>query len=312
MQAWFSAPTSPPYGVFFYMANNFQYGGQAVIEGVMMRGPSSRAIAVRLPEGGITVDSKAVGSVTQKFPFLKWPLIRGVVALVESLIIGIEALSFSANQAMGEEEELSKTEIVLTMGLAFALAVFLFVIVPTWAAHLFKNQVHGSFAQNLLEGILRMGVFLLYVVIIGRLQDIKRVFQYHGAEHAVINAYEAGDDLVVEKVRKYSTFHPRCGTSFLLIVLVLSVFLFALLGQQVLWWRITSRVLLLPVLAGISYEALKLSAKYADNALCRLLITPGRWLQGLTTGKPDDSQLEVAISALSAVLKEGEGEVNVR
>ncbi|MHB8918193.1 MAG: DUF1385 domain-containing protein, partial [Desulfocucumaceae bacterium] len=217
------------------MANNFQYGGQAVIEGVMMRGPHSRAVAVRLPEGGIAVDSKTVGSITQRYPFLKWPLIRGVVALVESLVIGIEALSFSANKAMGEEEELSKTEIVLTMGLAFGLAVVLFVIIPTWAAHLLKSQVQGSFAQNLVEGVLRMGVFLLYVIVIGRLQDIKRVFQYHGAEHKVINAFEAGEELVVEKVQKFSTFHPRCGTSFLLIVLVLSIFLFALMGKQVLW-----------------------------------------------------------------------------
>lgn len=294
------------------MAYNFQYGGQAVIEGVMMRGPRSRAIAVRVPEGGITVDSKEVGSITQRYPFLKWPLIRGVVALVESLVIGIEALSFSANQAMGEEEDLSKTEIVLTIGLAFALAVVLFVILPTWGAHLLKGYVQGSFAQNLVEGVFRMGVFLLYVVLIGRMQDIKRVFQYHGAEHKVINAYEAGQELTVEKVQRFSTFHPRCGTSFLLIVLVLSIFLFAMLGQQVLWWRITSRILLLPVLAGVSYEVLKLSAKYAGNALCRLLITPGRWLQGLTTGDPDDSQVEVAISAMGAVLKESEEQANVR
>ena len=288
----------------------FQYGGQAVIEGVMMRGPSSRAVAVRVPEGNITVDKKQVGSITQRYPFLKWPLIRGVVALFESLIMGIEALSYSANQAMGEEEDLSKTEMVLTIGGAFALAVFLFVIVPTWGAHLLKNQVQGSFAQNLVEGFFRLSVFLLYVVVISRFQDIKRVFQYHGAEHKVINAYEAGEELTVEKVQKFSTFHPRCGTSFLLIVLVLSIFLFALLGQQVLWWRITSRILLLPLLAGISYEALKLSAKYANNFLCRILITPGRWLQGLTTGEPEDSQVEVAMEALNAVLEEGEDQVH--
>lgn len=294
------------------MASNFQYGGQAVIEGVMMRGPSSRAVAVRLPEGGIAIDEKQVGSITKKYPFLKWPLLRGVVALVESLLIGIEALNYSASKALGEEEELSKTEIILTIGFALALAVVLFVIVPTGAAHLLKNQFQSSLAQNLVEGVLRLVVFLLYVVLIGRLEDIKRVFQYHGAEHKVINAYEAGHDLTVEKVQRFSTFHPRCGTSFLLIVLVLSIFLFASLGHQVLWWRITSRILLLPVLAGISYEALKLSAKYAENFLCRLLITPGRWLQALTTGEPDDSQVEVALSAFDAVLKESETEVNVR
>ncbi|KJR95969.1 MAG: membrane protein [Peptococcaceae bacterium BRH_c4a] len=291
------------------MAFNFQYGGQAVIEGVMMRGPSGRAVAVRLPGGGIAVDEKQVGSITKRYPFLKWPLLRGVVALLESLLIGIEALNYSASKALGEEEELSKTEIVLTIGFALALAVVLFVIVPTGAAHLLKNLFQSSLAQNLVEGVLRLVVFLLYVVLIGRLEDIKRVFQYHGAEHKVINAYEAGHELTVEKVQRFSTFHPRCGTSFLLIVLVLSIFLFASLGHQVLWWRITSRILLLPVLAGISYEALKLSARYAENFLCRLLITPGRWLQALTTGEPDDSQVEVAISAFDAVLKESETQV---
>ncbi|MHB8155851.1 MAG: DUF1385 domain-containing protein [Desulfocucumaceae bacterium] len=291
---------------------DFQYGGQAVIEGVMMRGPLGRAIAVRLPEGGIAVDEKKIESVTKKYPILKWPLLRGVVALVESLIIGIEALSYSASQALGEEEELSKTEMVLTIGFAFTLAVVLFVILPTGAAHFLKGYVQGSFAQNVVEGIIRLAVFMLYVVLISRLEDIKRVFQYHGAEHKVINAFEAGEELTPESVQKYSTFHPRCGTSFLLIVLVLSIFLFAMLGQQVLWWRILSRVILLPVLAGLSYELLKLSAKYAENILCRILISPGRWLQGLTTGEPDDGQVEVAIAALGAVLKESEDSVNVR
>ncbi|MFZ5596238.1 MAG: DUF1385 domain-containing protein [Bacillota bacterium] len=286
------------------MASDFQYGGQAVIEGVMMRGPEGRAIAVRLPSGDIAVDEKLIDSVLKKYPFLKWPFVRGVVALVESLVIGIEALSYSANQAVGEEEELSKTEIVLTIGFAFLLAAFLFVVLPTGAAHLMNKFVHGSFAQNLVEGFIRLGVFILYIWLIARMQDIKRVFQYHGAEHKVINAYEAGKELTVENVQPFSTFHPRCGTSFLLIVLVLSIFLFALLGEQVLWWRITSRLLLLPVLAGISYEALKLSARYADNFICRLLISPGRWLQALTTGEPDDSQVEVAIAALVGVLKQ--------
>jgi uncharacterized protein YqhQ len=296
----------------FLMLNNFQYGGQAVIEGVMMRGRHSRAIAVRLPEGGIEVDKKQVGSVTKRYPFLKWPMLRGVVALVESLVIGVESLSFSANKAMGEDEELSKTEIILTIGSAFALAIFLFIIVPTWGAHLLKSQVQGNFWQNLVEGFFRMAVFLLYVALIGRLQDIKRVFQYHGAEHKVINAYEAGVDLEVANVQKFSTFHPRCGTSFLLIVLVMSIFLFAMLGHQVLWWRITSRILLMPVLAGISYEVLKFTAKYVDNWLCRVFIRPGKWLQALTTAEPEDSQVEVAIKALKSVLAESEEQVNVR
>lgn len=292
--------------------SNFQYGGQAVIEGVMMRGPSTRAVAVRRPEGDIAVDQKSVGSITQRYPFLKWPLVRGVVALVESLVMGMEALSYSANQAMGEEEELSKTEIALTMLFAFGLAVVLFVVLPTGGAHYLQKYVQGSFAQNLVEGLFRLALFLAYVMAIGRLSDIRRVFQYHGAEHKVINAYEAGEELSVPNVQRYPTFHPRCGTSFLLIVLVMSIFMFSLLGEQVLWWRILSRVLLLPVLAGVSYELLKLSAKYAQSLLCRILITPGRWLQGLTTGEPDDTQVEVAITAFAAVLKESEEECNVR
>ncbi|MBE3587372.1 MAG: DUF1385 domain-containing protein [Thermoanaerobacteraceae bacterium] len=286
--------------------SSFQYGGQAVIEGVMMRGPVSRAVAVRRPDNTIVLDTKPVGSLTGRFPFFKWPLIRGVVVLVESLVMGLEALSFSAGQAVGEEEEIRPGEMALTLVVALALGVFLFIVLPAGLTHFLTGYIKGPLAQNLVEGVIRLGVFLLYVAAIGRLPDIRRVFQYHGAEHKVINAYEAGEELTVANVRPYSTFHPRCGTSFILIVLVVSIFLFSLLGQQVLWWRITSRILLLPVLAGLSYELLKLSARYPRFILCRLFITPGRWLQGLTTGEPDDTQVEVALSALGAVLKEGE------
>jgi uncharacterized protein YqhQ len=287
------------------MGSPFQYGGQAVIEGVMMRGPDSRAVAVRKPDQTIVVDEKRVGSVTKKMPFLKWPLVRGVIVLFESLIMGIEALSFSASQAVDDEEEqLTAKEMIITIVLSLGLAILLFAVLPTAAAHLLIVIAPGSFVQNLLEGFFRIAVFLVYVVAIGRLGDIKRVFQYHGAEHKVINAYEAGDELVVDRVQRYSTLHPRCGTSFLLIVMVISILIFSLLGQQVLWWRILSRVLLLPVVAGISYELVKLSGRYAAAPLCRILIAPGMWLQKLTTNAPDDGQVEVAISAFGAVLKE--------
>ncbi len=288
------------------MGSPFQYGGQAVIEGVMMRGPDSRAVAVRKPDQSIVIDEKKVGSITKKLPFLKWPLVRGVIVLFESLIMGIEALSYSANQAVDEEDEqLTAKEMIITIVLSLGLAILLFAVLPTAAAHLLIIIAPGSFVQNLLEGFFRIAVFLIYVVAIGRLGDIKRVFQYHGAEHKVINAYEAGDELVVDRVQRYSTLHPRCGTSFLLIVMVISILIFSLLGQQVLWWRILSRVLLLPVVAGISYELVKLSGKYAAAPLCRILIAPGMWLQKLTTNPPDDGQVEVAISAFGAVLKEG-------
>ena len=284
---------------------SFQYGGQAVIEGVMMRGPALCSVAVRRPDNTIVLRKNPVGSLTNKYPWLKWPFLRGLVVLIESLIMGIEALTYSASQAMEEEEgEISSFALALTVLVALVLAIFLFIVLPTGLTHYLVNQRWGSLAQNLVEGVIRLVVFLGYVVIISRMPDIKRVFQYHGAEHKVINAFEAGKELVVSNVKPYSTFHPRCGTSFLLIVLVISIFLFSLLGQQVLWWRVVSRVLLLPVLAGISYELLKITAKYPDFFFCRVIMAPGRWLQSLTTNEPDEAQIEVAISALQAVLEE--------
>jgi len=278
-----------------------------------MRGPASRAVAVRRPDSTIVIDEQPVNSITNRFKILKWPFLRGVIILFESLVMGLQALSYSASQAMEEEEEeLTTRDIILTMGVAFALAIFLFVVVPTGTTHYLTRWVPGSLAQNLVEGIIRIGVFLLYVISISFMPDIRRVFQYHGAEHKVINAYEAGEELSVETVQRYPTFHPRCGTSFLLIVMVVSILVFALLGEQVLWWRILSRILLLPVVAGVSYELLKLSARYEGSAVFRAIIAPGKWLQGLTTREPDDSQVEVAISALGAVLQDDRGEVNVR
>jgi uncharacterized protein YqhQ len=295
------------------MRPEYSYGGQAVIEGVMMRGPDSRAVAVRRPDRTIVVDHKPVASITSRFKPLKWPMIRGVVMLFESLVMGLQALSFSAGQALEEEEEeLTTRDIAITMIMAFALAIVLFVVVPTGATHLLTRWVPGSLLQNLVEGIIRIGVFLIYVAAIARMNDIKRVFRYHGAEHKVINAYEAGDELTVERVQSYSTYHPRCGTSFLLIVLVVSILVFASLGEQVLWWRILSRILLLPVVAGVSYELLKASARYEKNPLLCLVAAPGRWVQKLTTAEPDDDMVEVAMTALRAVLKEDRGEVSVR
>lgn len=284
--------------------SSFQYGGQAVIEGVMMRGPDSRAVAVRKPDQTIVVDEKNIGSISRRVRFLKWPVIRGVVMLIESLVMGIEALTYSAGQATGEEEELTPGQIFITIAVALGLAVLLFAVLPTALAHMLNKIAPGSLVQNLIEGFFRIAIFLAYVVAISRMPDIQRVFQYHGAEHKVINAYEAGDLLQPDRVQRYSTLHPRCGTSFLLIVMIISILIFSMLGEQVLWWRILSRILLLPVVAGISYEALKLSGKYAAMPLCRFLIAPGLWLQKLTTSQPDDGQVEVAIAAFGAVRRE--------
>lgn len=293
------------------MVSEVSYGGQAVIEGVMMRGPASWAVAVRRPDQTIALELNPVEPLTGRYPFFKWPFLRGVAVLGESLVIGLRALSYSAGQAAGEEEEISGWAMGLTLAAALALAVFLFVVLPAGVTHYAASAVKGNLAQNVIEGALRLAVFLAYLFAIGLLPDIKRVFAYHGAEHKVINAFEAKEELTVAAARKYSTFHPRCGTSFLLIVLVLSIFLFSLLPSGGLFWRLLSRILVLPVLAGVAYELLKFSARYTDFSLGRLIILPGRWLQKLTTKEPDDGQLEVAISALRAVLQK-EGETGVR
>lgn len=290
------------------MLRSFQYGGQAVIEGVMMRGPRDVAVAVRGPAGDIIVDRQEIRPVYDKYPVLKKPVLRGVVALFDSMVLGIKMLTYSANLVMEEEEEeLSFMEILLTISLAVGLAVLLFVVIPTVAAH-FMSGYMGAFGQNLFEGIVRIAVFLAYVVAISMLKDIQRVFQYHGAEHKVIHAYESGADLSeVGNIQGYSTLHPRCGTAFLLIVMVFTVFIFSFLGAPPLFERIMSRVILLPLIAGLSYEFLKFTAKYDNNFFIRWLIAPGLWLQKLTTREPDDSQIEVAAQALKAVLEQEQG-----
>ncbi len=284
------------------MSDKVTYGGQAVIEGVMMRGRHNVAIAVRKPDNDIIVEERPVNSIVKKLPFLKLPFFRGTVMLFESLIIGIQALTFSASQAAeDEEEQLSPWEMTLTVGVAVILGILLFIVTPTSAARLLYS-LESVVLINFLEGLLRIGIFLVYVLAISRMKDIQRVFQYHGAEHKVISTYEANEKLTVENARKYSQLHPRCGTSFLLIVMVIMVFIFSFLGKQDLLMRIVSRILLLPVVAGVSYEVLKLSGKYCNSPLMKIIITPGLWLQKLTTREPDDSQLEVAIASLKSVL----------
>jgi len=290
------------------MGKPVQYGGQAVIEGVMMRGPRESAIAVRLPNGEIEV-SKVLLNTWAKKPIFKLPLIRGFVALVDSLIVGTRALTFSANRSMGEEEdgeELGFWEMALTIGFVFGLGLLLFVGLPTGAAHLLQGKVTGVVWQNLLEWAIRLVVFFLYIVIISRLKDIQRVFQYHGAEHKAIFTYESGKELTVENARLFPRLHPRCGTSFLLIVVVVSIFVFAFVGLHPLWWRLLSRMLLMPFVAGIAYEILKFSSRNLTSPWLRWLIVPGLLLQKLTTREPDDSQIEVALAALKGVLETGQ------
>jgi len=275
-------------------------GGQAVIEGVMMRGPGVIATAVRQPSGEIIIKTEPFVPISNRYPLLKKPMLRGVVALIESLVQGMKSLSFSAQAAGEEGEELSNKEIALTMVFSLGLAILLFVIIPTYAAKYIHSAITDPRLLNLVEGVLRFAIFLLYILAISRMKDIHRVFEYHGAEHKTIHAYEAGVPLDVEHVRGYSTLHPRCGTNFLLIVMIVSIIMFAFLGWPDLWIRIVSRIVLMPVVAGIAYEMIRFAGK-SEAAWVQFAIKPGLLLQKLTTREPSDDQLEVAIKALEAV-----------
>ena len=276
-------------------------GGQAVIEGVMMRGPELTATAVRTPEGKIELSSRPVNSISDRYPILKKPLLRGCVSLIESLVIGIRSLGYSAQMAGEEEEQLSNRELAGTIVFAFVLAAVLFIAIPTGAAKLFHSITEDPVFLNLMEGLLRLFIFIAYIVGISRMKDIQRVFQYHGAEHKTIACFEAGEALTVENAMKHTRFHKRCGTSFLLIVMLVSIFVFAFLGWPSLIERIASRIVLLPVVAGISYEIIRFSAN-SDNCLLGWAVKPGLWLQRLTTREPEPDMLEVAIESAKAVL----------
>ena len=276
-------------------------GGQAVIEGVMMRGPELTATAVRIPEGKIEISSRPVNSISDRYPILKKPLLRGCVSLIESLVIGIRSLGYSAQMAGEEEEQLSDRELAGTIAFAFVLAAVLFIAIPTGAAKLFHSITEDPVFLNLMEGVLRLFIFIAYIVGISRMKDIQRVFQYHGAEHKTIACFEAGEALTVENAMKHTRFHKRCGTSFLLIVMLVSIFVFAFLGWPSLIERIVSRIVLLPVVAGISYEIIRFSAN-SDNCILGWAVKPGLWLQRLTTREPEPDMLEVAIESAKAVL----------
>ena len=280
-------------------------GGQAVIEGVMMRAPGKVATAVREPGGKIAVETKDVNSISDRYPILKKPMLRGTVTLIESLVLGIRSLSYSAKMAGEEDEQLSDKEMAMTIAVAFLLASVLFIAIPTGAAKLFHFITEDPFFLNLMEGFLRLFIFLGYIWGISRMKDIRRVFQYHGAEHKTIFCYEAGLPLTVENVQKFPRLHPRCGTAFLLIVMLVSIFVYAFMGWPELWLRILSRIVLLPVVAGISYEIIRV-AGCSGNPIVHAAILPGLWLQYLTTRPPEDEMVEVAIESLKAALPEEE------
>jgi uncharacterized protein YqhQ len=287
------------------MGKPFNYGGQAVIEGVMMRGSQKMCVAVRAPDDKIVIhceplNPKIYGSFVAKIPF-----VRGLTMLWDTLGLGIRTLMFSADVAMGEEEiEFSGPIAWGTIAFSLAMAVAIFFVGPLLLLGLVDRYIASSFVSNLLEGVIRLGLFLGYVWAIAFIPDIRRVFRYHGAEHKTINTYEAGDELIVESVERHTVVHPRCGTTFLLVVMVVSILIFSLLGRPPLLLRIASRIVLIPVIAGIAYEFIKFSAAHQDHGLMRLLITPGLWLQNFTTRQPDASMLEVAIAALQHLLVE--------
>jgi uncharacterized protein YqhQ len=288
-------------------------GGQAVLEGVMMRGVSTWAVAVRKPgpegpghsDGEIAVTSEPLVSWAKRHRVLRWPVIRGVVALAESLKIGFRALAISANAQVADEEDeepIGGFTWGLTIALSMVLAIGLFFVIPVGATSLIKDQLGSALLFWLVEGVLRTAIFIGYLAAISQLGDLRRVFEYHGAEHKTISCYEAGDRLVPERAELYSRLHPRCGTSFLLIVMVLAIFVFAPIGLPAWYWLVASRILGIPLIAGLSYEVIKWAGRHRRKRWVRALMWPGLMLQNLTTRAPDRDQLAVAIAALQAVL----------
>ncbi|MGD2143535.1 MAG: DUF1385 domain-containing protein [Anaerolineae bacterium] len=284
------------------MEESFNYGGQAVIEGVMMRGSETMAVALRRPEGDIVVEKEPLNKMLYRGPISRIPFLRGLVVLWDTLGLGIRALMTSADVAAGEEASLSGPVSLGAALLGIGLGVGLFMVLPSFLAGLLAPYLSSELLISLIEGLFRLILVIGYIWAIGHVPDIERVFAYHGAEHKTINAYEAGQDLTVAAIRPFSTAHTRCGTSFLLTLVVLSVLLFAPLDPPSLLWRLVSRLALLPVLAGVSYELIRLTARFADRPWMGALIGPNLALQRLTTRDPDDGMLEVAVAALQAVL----------
>jgi len=284
-------------------------GGQAVIEGVMMRSPRSMAVAVRKPNGEIVVKRQGLTFFSEKSSLGKLPLLRGVLTLVSALVLGIQALNFSANQALSEEEqETSSWTMSITFAVALCFGIFLFFLVPLYLTKWLRFAIpmisHSGLLFNLVDGVIRLIIFLLYLWSISFSKEIRRVFQYHGAEHKSIFAFEAGEELTLDRVKGYSCFHPRCGTSFLLIVMVVSILVFALIPHSLPFgYKVASRVIFIPLIAGISYEIIRFADRKKEKKGVQCLIKPGLWLQRLTAHEPSDAQIEVAIRALQEVLE---------
>ncbi len=285
------------------------YGGQAVIEGVMIRGQRFASIAVRRPDGTLALKCDPLSSLyTGRLRRL--PVLRGVIVLIETLMLGMRALTYSANVGVeAEGDEIGKGAMAVTFAISLTFAVGLFFLIPVLASKAVERPLGSDLLSNLAEGLFRLAIFLAYIYLIGKMEQIRRVFMYHGAEHMTVHAQEHQDTLEIESVRKYSTAHPRCGTAFLLTVMVVAIAVFTLVGREPLWWLLTSRVVLVPLVAAISYEAVRYSGFHTDNAPVRFLAAPSLALQSLTTREPDDDQIEVAIAAMEQALAADESPV---
>jgi uncharacterized protein YqhQ len=279
------------------------YGGQAVVEGVMMRGRDVWALAVRRPAGDVHVESHDIHSIAQRHGVLAKPFLRGIIALGQALSIGFKALAISAREASPEEERLTSRQMGVSMVIAMIVFIGVFIVAPAAAFRWVGGRVQSSVLVNVLEGLARVGLLIGYLLLIGRSKEIRRVFEYHGAEHKTIAAYEHDEGLEPDVVDRYSTLHVRCGTNFLLIVMIVTIFVFALFGDPGIWWRIGSRIVAIPLIAGFAFEVLRLGARYETTLVMRALMAPGLWLQKITTKPPHRNQIEVAIASFNEVLR---------
>jgi uncharacterized protein YqhQ len=288
----------------------FYYGGQAVLEGVMMRGRDNWAVAVRRPEGEIYVEQRGLRPLAARVPLFRLPFLRGIGVLADSLAIGMRALSISGNQALGEDEQLSDRQMGWSLAIGAVFFSLLFILIPATGTNWLSRHLPSNLAFNLVEGVVRLGFFLAYIALISQLKDIRRVFEYHGAEHKAIHCYEAKLPLSRDNVDRFSTLHVRCGTNFLLILFVVTLVLFtvgfSLAGRPPLLIRVPLQLVAVPVIVGIAYEGIRLGAGRERSALVRAIMKPGLWLQMLTTKPPSHDQIEVAIRALEHVLPEAE------
>ena len=279
------------------------YGGQAVIEGVMIRGQKNIVVAIRAPSGKIKTRVKRINKLFSGH-LRQIPILRGAIALAETLYIGMDSLSYSASVSNEDEDvELTKWSLALMMLFSVSIAIGLFFILPLLASKPFEGILGSNLVSNIAEGFIRLAIFLAYIVVIGFMSDIRRVYMYHGAEHMTVHAREKGDSLTISNIRKYPTAHPRCGTAFLLTVMLVAIIVFSLIPRDPFWWLLVSRIAFIPLIASISYEIIRFSGNHTNNIFVHAIMAPSLWLQTLTTKQPEDNQIEVAIRAMNSAIE---------